>query len=172
MFIEILVSFVEPIEDVFFRFRYSISEQGFTIDKEDQQERTFFASSHSNGTRVDIKGYCFMDSGRTVIQVFYSPALTPVWKRPLTLKSIEEISIITDLEKRLTATLNATGKWERIDHKEITENVEKLILPDNISKTSIRSTSGVRLVISFLIVLAGLVLSYLTFIQKIRFVSS
>ena len=41
MFINLLVSFDEPIEDVSFRFRYAISEQGFSIDKEDQQERTF-----------------------------------------------------------------------------------------------------------------------------------
>jgi hypothetical protein len=169
MFIEKLVAFKEPIDDIFFRLRYTMVDHGFSIEKEDLQARTFTASSRSEGARVDVKGLCFEDSSHTIVQIVYNPEFTPVLDRPISLKLEQQKSLISNLEQRLREVLTDVGRWKPLEHEALARKNKNLIHPENLPKASIRSITGVRLIIWTVIIFIGLILSYLSFIQKIHF---
>jgi len=84
--------------------------------------------------RVDVKTKCIMEGEGTIVQMIYSPAVTPLTLRPIKLSDEDEKQLLKDVRQKMALVLNDVGDWKSAtredvhDHPELLEDTSRIQL--------------------------------------------
>lgn len=92
------------------------------------------AGNMAKKLRVDVKTKCIMEGEGTIVQMIYSPAVTPLTLRPGKLSDDEQKQLLQDIKHKMAMVLNDVGSWELVtrmdihDHPELLEDTSRIQL--------------------------------------------
>jgi hypothetical protein len=162
--IEKLVRYDVPIDTVFESLKQAWQEEGFEIVTVDEKGRELLCTAQSyRRVRVHIKTLCIREGSQTIVQMIYSPALTPVMSRPVSLKSYIQKAVKQDLETRMGQVLHQPGPWVKAERDQISQDEERLENPLSIRRKARKSTASIQMGIGLAVALIGSLMSYLHF---------
>lgn len=120
MVIERLAQFSDSPLVIFKKMQQAWQEQGFEIVDSRDKERIIHCSGRSySRIRVDVLTQCFDWQGETLVQMVYSPRLTPVVSRPVNISPAGQEKVQSDLERQMTSVLDQVGEWAPVVHEEV-----------------------------------------------------
>lgn len=120
MVIERLAQFSDSPLAIFKKMQQAWQEQGFEIVDSRDKERIIHCSGRSySRIRVDVLTQCFDWQGETLVQMVYSPRLTPVVSRPVNISPAGQEKVQSDLERQMTSVLDQVGEWAPVVHEEV-----------------------------------------------------
>jgi len=129
MFIEKLVCFKLIPEETFNRLETAWVDQGFHLRRDDRKfGALLYSGSGGHRIRVYVKTDCLPEGEGTIVQMIYSPAITPVFSRPIKLCAAAQEKLLDDMQVRMTKVLDAVGEWEAVtqedglDHSQESKN--------------------------------------------------
>jgi hypothetical protein len=162
--IETLARFTDAPQTVFQRLKTAWTDQGYEIVETDEKRLEMVCTAQSyRRVRVHIKTICFAEGDDTILQIIYTPALTPAMSRPVSLKPYVQRGVRADLEDRIRQVLNQGGSWMKTSHDEVHQQPERLEDPESIQKAARRSTAILQLFFGLGVAAVGALMSYLHF---------
>ncbi len=162
--IEKLVRYDAPIETVYENLKQGWQEQGFEIVTANENDQELLCTAQSfRRVRVHTKTLCLNEENHTIVQLIYSPALTPAMSRPVSLKSYVQKAVKQDLETRMRKVLNQAGVWEVVNRDQISDADERLKDPLNIQREARKSTTILQMGLALAVAMIGSLMSYLHF---------
>ncbi len=162
--LERLVRYDEEPSVIFQRLKANWHDQYFEIVEADEKTGELLCTAQSyRRVRVHTKTVCLSDQNGTVVQIIYSPALTPAMSRPVSLKSYIQKAVRQDLETRIKSVLDQTGNWVTITHDQVRDAETRLEDPLTINKKARKSTAILQLFLGLVVAGIGALMSYLHF---------
>jgi hypothetical protein len=148
--------------EVFSRLKQAWKEEGFDFRQEDVKNRTvLYAGQVGYHMRVDLKCVVFPEDTGSVIQLIYSPLLTPSVSRPTKLSSGSWEKLREDVSDKIVAVLNRVGDWQPIESVHIKDHPDRIEDPANV-KPIIKPGRGLkRLLVGVTISAIGGLMAYL-----------
>jgi len=136
MFMEKLARFDMAPEEVFKRMEAAWAEHGFFKQMSYKKLGSMvFGSRTEDKLRVDVKTNCLSEGTGTVVQMIYSPAVTPVSVRPVKLTKYAESKLQSGVKHDMLIVLNAVGDWKSVTREEIQDHPELLEDASNVQAT-------------------------------------
>ncbi len=164
LMIEKLAYFESQSSEVFEHLREAWEEMGYEINRADEKACEMICTAQSfHRVRVDIKILCVPEGKGTVVQMLYSPALTPAGDRPMSMNAYIEKGVRHDLENRMQSVLRKAGIPQPITRERIHDHPERLGDLDQIRRKAKRSTAVMRMILGLIVGLLGTLMSYLHF---------
>jgi hypothetical protein len=164
LMMEKLAYFESPPSEVFDHLREGWSQMGYKMVHSDEETHEMVCTARSfHRVRVDIKTLCVPEGKGTVVQMLYSPALTPAGDRPMSMNAYVEKGVRHDLEDRMQSVLRQAGTPQPTSRENIHDHPEQLGDLDQIRRKAKRSTALMRMLLSLIVALLGTLMSYLHF---------
>lgn len=129
MIIEKLAQYQDQPHGLFNKLQQAWKEQGFEIVGSQEKERIIHCTGRSySRIRVDVLTQCFDLQDETVVQMVYSPRLTPAVSRPVNISPEGQEKVRSDLDQKMTAVLDQVGEWTPLPRQEVKST--GMVLPD------------------------------------------
>jgi hypothetical protein len=163
MTIEKLVYYKLPPSETFTRLADAWVDQAFEIDIMDEEARVMQCSGKVGyQKRVDVVSICIPQGSGTVLQMIYSPMLSPASSRPIGDLSASPPKVGEDLDTKMTHVLNAVGEWEAITPDAVKDHPERLEDPLTITRMTKKGKGGQRALIGLAVGAIGTLMAYLS----------
>ena len=129
MIIEKLAQYQDQPHSVFKMLQQAWKERGFEIVGIQEKECTIHCTGRSySRIRVDVMTQCFDLQDETLVQMVYSPRLTPAVSRPVNISPAGQEKVRSDLDHKMTAVLDQVGEWPPVPRQEV--DSIGMVLPD------------------------------------------
>lgn len=162
MIIEKLVCYTESPTEVFERLQKAWQEQRFSIQALNQEKFEMVCKGFSYGrTRVDVSTHCIPIPDGTLVQMIYSPILTPVVSRPVSLSTTVNERVLEELDAKMDIVLNAAGSWEAVPDDLIETHAEHLQDPVMVQNNTRHEIAKLRMLIGLVVAVLGGVMTFL-----------
>ncbi len=173
MFMEKLACFDMAPEEVFKRMEAAWKEHGFFKQMSYKRLGSMvFGSRTEDKLRVDVKTNCIPEGTGTVVQMIYSPAVTPVTVRPVKLTKHAESKLQSGVKQDMLMVLNAVGDWKSITREEIQDHPELLEDASNIQATPQSVLNRTMIFLGLGIIALGVAFYLLDYFKLMTFGSS
>ena len=136
--------------------------EGFEQRMVDQEKGTLICTGKAGyRVRVDVFMSCIPEGEGTVVQMIYSPILTPGISRPVNISRVAQDEVMADLEARMNTVLADIGKWQAVNAEGIQDHPERLEDPFNLRVLSRKKTLVRQLWFGFSLIAVGVLMLYL-----------
>ena len=160
--IEKLVYYELPPSKAFNRLVNAWQNQAFTMDIADEEAMVMQCSGNVGyQKRVDVVGLCIPEGTGVVVQMIYSPMLSPASAGPMVELSAAPPKVGESLETKMMHVLNAIGAWEAINKEDVKDHPECLEDPMTITRITKKRNVGLRALIGLAIGALGTLMAYL-----------
>jgi len=162
MTIEKLVYFEIPPTETFTRLLDAWEDQAFEIDIMDEEGQVMQCSGKVGyQRRVDLVGICIPEGSGTVVQMIYSPLLSPHSFVPIAGMIESPTKIGEDLETKMIHVLDVIGKWQAISLDAVKDHPERLEDPLRITRMTKRGRGGQRALLGLALGTLGTLMAYI-----------
>lgn len=162
MTIEKMVYYAIPPSETFTRLLHAWEDQAFEIDIMDEEKRVMQCSGKVGyQKRVDVVNICIPQDSGTVVQMIYSPMLSPASSAPIGNLRASPPKVGEDLETKMIHALNAVGEWEAIKREAVKDHPERLEDPSTITRMTKKGKGGRRALLGLGLAALGTLMAYL-----------
>lgn len=164
MIIEKLAQYKDRPQVIFNNLLQAWKERGFDIVSSQEKDWLIHCTGRSySRIRVDLLTQCLDLQDETLVQIVYSPRLTPAVSRPVNISPAGQEKIHSDLDQKMTAVLDQVGEWTPVPRQELESTGRVLPDPYFVSANTRGRGRGVKLRMFFGLAMAvlGALMGYL-----------
>ena len=162
MIIEKFTRYDTSPAEIFRALKQNFLDEGFEIfdmDEENQEIRVKGYVYHR--VRVDLLAQCFADDGRTLVQVIYSPFLSPFNSQPPNLSKSAQMRVLEEIEQKMDSVMDKIGDGKLVSRENLDREMFGLRDPQSVIYHRRRGKSWIQLLIGLVVALIGSLMSYL-----------
>jgi len=165
MIIEKLAQYQDRPNALFNKLQQAWKERGFEIIGSQEKDCIIHCTGRSySRIRVDVVTQCFDLQDETLVQMVFTPRLTPTVSRSVNISPAGQEKILSDLDQKMTAVLDQVGEWTPVPREKVEST--GMVLPDPYFVNAPTSGKGgggkLRVFFGLAIAVLGAMMGYLT----------
>lgn len=164
MVIEKLAQYNNPPPETQLKLVKAWQELGFEVVDREGKDCIIYCSGRSySRIRVDVVSQCFDLQDGTLIQMVYSPRLTPAVSRPVNISPAGQEKVRLDIDHKMTSVLDRVGEWTPVQRQNVERPGIALVDPYFVSLRSRAKSGGgrLRVFVGLAIAVLGVIMGYL-----------
>lgn len=162
MIIEKFTRYDTSQPEIFLALKQSFLDEGFEIfDMDEENQEIRFKGYVYHRVRVDLLAQCFDDDGRTLVQMIYSPLLSPLNAQPSNISKSAQIRVLEEIDQKMDSVMDKTGEGKLVSRENLNPEVFGLQDPQSVIYRSRRGKGWAQLLIGLTVALVGSLMSYL-----------
>ena len=110
--------------------------------------------------RVDLSARCYEYQGNTLVQIIYSPLLSPSNARPINLPSSAEKHVLDEINQKMLSVLQNTGEHVLIYRENLDDESLELEDPQAVYYRGRRGKGRIQSGVGLLLIVLGSLMSY------------